>query len=280
MTETAIAPAQAPAAAPAPVAPTPPAPAAAPAAPESLIHNAAPASAPAAAPAAPADPFVALVAQLPEKFHVKAGDVVDPAASLAKALEHRDHLERRLGAGDLPPKTPAEYGFEVPQELQGFELKNDRIEAFKTEAHEKGITGEQFKWMMGAYLKAVPDLMEGAAKLSADQARAELGKTWTTPDAMSRGIEDASRALRALPNDLQQETAEYGTSPAFLRAMAHLGAQMREDRPPSSAPPSGQVDVTSLEASKAYRDPRDPDHARVSKLVADHYKRVAGDSPI
>ncbi len=284
MTDTALAPepTAAPAAAPAaPAAPAPQAaPAAAPAAPESLIHGDKPAAAPAAAPATSADPFAALLQQVPEKFHVKTGDAVDPAASVAKALEHRDHLERRLGSGDLPPKSPAEYGFDVPEEMKGFELKQEKIEAFKAEAHKRGVSAETFKWMMGSYLSAVPDLMEGAAKLSASEARAELGKVWTTPDTMSQGIDNATRALRALPEDLQQATVEFGTNPAFLRAMAHLGAQMREDRPPQATPPSGQTDIRALEASEAYRNPRHADHERVSRQVQDHYKRVAGDTPI
>lgn len=263
----------------APVASAPAAPAA-PAAPESLIHDA-PGAAPAAAPAspsdAPADPFAALLGTLPEKFHVKAGDKLDAAASLAKALEHRDHLEKRLGAGDLPPKTAAEYAFEMPEEFKDFQLKDDRLAGFKEQALAKGITGEQFKWMMGSYLAAVPDLMEGAAAMTASQARAELQKVWTQPADMDSGISNAGRALRGLPADLVDATRELGTNPAFLRAMAHFGAQMREDRAPGGDGGGGQQQtVEQLIGSDAYRNPKNPDHARVSEQVRQHYVKVAG----
>lgn len=282
--------AAAPAAAPAAPAPEASAPAAiaaapaAPAAPESLIHGD-PAADQAADPAKPADPpadpFAALLGKVPEKFHVKGdGDKLDPAATLAKALEHRDHLEKRLGAGDLPPKSAAEYAFEMPEDMKDFGLKEDRLTAFKEEALTKGITGEQFKWLMGSYLKAAPDLMEGAAAMTAAQARAELQKVWTQPADMDMGIDNASRALRALPKDLYDATRDLGTNPAFLRAMSHFGAQLREDRPPADVGAQAQQTVEQMIASPAYRDPKHPDHKAVSAAVAAHYKAVAGTAPI
>lgn len=274
----------------APAASTAAAPTAAPAAqtaPESLIHGDAPKPGETAADGTkttdtPADPFADLLGKVPEKFHVKGdGDKLDAAATLAKALEHRDHLEKRLGAGDLPPKSAAEYAFEMPEDMKDFSLKSDRLDAFKEQAHAKGITGEQFKWMMGAYLQAVPDLMEGAAAMTAAQARAELQKVWTQPAEMDQGIDNASRALRALPKPLQEATREMGTNPAFLQAMAHFGAQLREDRPPAGGG-SGQAQQTveQMMASEAYRNPKHPEHARVSAAVREHYAKVAGTAPI
>lgn len=302
MSEAATAPAAAPAPAPAPdagaaapsaapAAPAAGAPAAAPApaAPESLIHGE-PAAAPPASPdgkadtppAGTPDPLADLLAKLPEKFQVKAGDKLDAAASLAKALEHRDHLEKRLHAGDVPPKSEAEYAFQPPEEFKDFTFKEDRLNAFKKEALAAGITGKQYEFMMNSYLKAVPDLMEGAAAMSAAEARAELGKVWTTPDQLQAGLADAQRALRGLPADLQEATREFGTNPAFLRAMAHMGAQMREDRPPAStsAPTAPAADVQTLMKHPAYTDPKHPEHAAVSAKVRQFYAQAHGTQPL
>lgn len=276
-------------AAPAPAAAAPagaPAAAATPAAhatPESLIHGEPAAPADDTKPNdPPADPFAALLGKVPEKFHVKGdGDKLDPAATLAKALEHRDHLEKRLGAGDLPPKTAAEYAFEMPEEFKDFKLKDERLTGFKERALAKGVSGETFKWMMGEYLQAVPDLMEGAAAMSATQARAELQKVWTQPAEMDRGIDNASRALRALPKPLFEATRDMGTNPAFLQAMAHFGAQLREDRPPADGGGAPQQQtVEQMMGSEAYRNPKHADHARVSDAVRKHYATVAGTAPI
>lgn len=305
MTEAVIAPPApaapaAPAAAPA-ATPAAPAASAAPAAapagappPESLIHGspaAAPApgaAAPAPGPAAPApapasdDPFAGLLQNLPEKFHVKAGDKLDPAASLAKALEHREHLEKRLGAGDLPPRKVDEYQWNPPETMQGFELDDAKTAAFKEAALKQGITTAQFKWLMDSYVAAVPDLMQGAAKMTANQARAELQKVWTAPGDIEVGLGHSERAIQKLPADLQEATREFGTNPAFIRAMAHFGAQLREDRPPANPnPPSNDGgDIKTLEASKAYLDPKHPDHQRVSAQVQAYYQRIHGTVPI
>ncbi len=280
------APAAAAAPAPAPVAAAPAAPAAPAAAPapafESLIHGDAPAApaAPAAAPA-PADPFAGLLARVPEKFHVKQGDALDTAASLAKALEHREHLEKRLGAGDLPPKTAAEYAFTPPPELKDFEFKTGRMEQFREGFHKLGGTQELYQFVMGQYIDAVPDLMEGAAKLSATEARAELQKVWPVTADYETGIGNAQRALRGLPADLQEATREFGTDPAFLRVLAYFGNQMREDRPPGAGgAPLPTADINQLMASKAYTDPKDPNHAAVSKQVRDYYARMHGMQPL
>lgn len=261
--------------APAVEAPAAAAPVAAPAAPESLVHDAAAAPAPAADPAAPPEFTFA------EKVVVKAADgATDWEATARNAEKARQHLEKRLGAGDTPPASPAEYTYTVPEELGEFTLQPERLDAFKAEALANGVTGKQFEWMMSSYLKAVPDLMEGAATLSANEARAELAKVWTAPDAMSQGLDSATRAIRALPPELQAATREYGTNPVFLRAMAHFGQQLREDRAPAGGSTPPAQDIATLEAGAAYRDPKHPDHARVSAAIRAHYARVGGNDPI
>lgn len=272
--------------APAAAATAAPAVAAAPAAPvfESLIHDTsapAPAATDPAAPAPVADPFADLAGKLPEKFQVKAGDKLDPAASLAKALEHRDHLEKRMGSGDLPPKSAAEYAFKMPDGLEEFEFKSDKMESFKTEAHKLGFTQAQYEFVMARYIDAVPDLMEGSAKLSASEARAELQKAWPVSADFEVNISNAQRSLRGLPPALQEATREFGTNPAFLKVMAHMGAQMREDSPPAGAgAPAPAASIDSLMASKAYTDPKDPSHKMVSEQVRKHFAGTYGSTPL
>lgn len=239
---------------------------------ESLLHDGAP---PSSAPAAPADSFT-----FADKVLVKDGEAVNWEQTARKAEQARQHLEKRLGAGDTPPASAAEYAFTMPKDMKDFELAPERVEKFKSEAHAKGITQQQFEWMMGAYMQSVPDLMAGSARMSAQEARAELGKVWTTGDAMSAGLDAGSRAMRALPADLQDAARELGTNPTFVRAMAYFGEQMREDRPPSGQTPAPAGDVRTLMGSPAYMDPRHPDHQRVSEQVRQHFARAAGTEPI
>jgi hypothetical protein len=282
------APAAAPAATPAAPSAAPAAAAPAPAAFESLIHGdpaaaPAPGAAPAAAPAPAAgdDPFAPLLGQVPEKFHVKAGDKIDAAATLAKALEHRANLEQRLGAGDIRPKTSAEYAFTPPEALKDIEFKSEKMESFRNGFHERGGTQALYEFVMNSYLDGAGDLVEGVVKLKANECRAELQKVWPVTTEYEAGINNASRALRGLPADVQESLREYGTTPAVLRALAHYGAQMREDAPPSGGGGSpASATAEQLMADPAYRDPKNPRHADVSRQVQQIFARTHGTTPI
>lgn len=251
---------------------------AAPAETESLLTPSAPAAAdpaPAADPAADAFTFA-------DKVLVKDGEAVNWEQTARKAEQARQHLEKRLGAGDAPPKDVTGYEFKVPEDLKDFELKAERVDGFKAEALKQGITPAQFAWMMDSYLKAVPDLMEGAAKMTASQARGELQNVWKQPAEFDAGLKNAQTAMSSLPKDLQEAAAEFGTNPTVIRLMSWMGAQMREDTPPSANAPLGTVgDVQSLQMSEAYRNPRHPDHAKVSEQVRQFFNKQQGaDMPI
>jgi hypothetical protein len=239
--------------------------------PESLVHSLSPAE-------AQPDAF-----NFADKVLAKREDgQPDWEATARNAEKARQHLEKKLGTGDIPPASAAEYTFAPPEELKDFALKDDRIEAFKSEALKHGLTKGQFDFVMTKFLESAGDLMEGAAKLTATQARTELQKYWPTTSEIESNLQNASRAIRGLPADLQQATVELGTNPAFLRAMAFYGAQTREDAPPSNSlpPNSGGASIESLMASEAYRNQRHPDHQRVSMQVSNFYARTHGDTPI
>jgi hypothetical protein len=245
-------------------------PAAAPAAPESLVHGIAP-----AAEAAPAEPVFTFA----EKVLVKGADgAEDWKATATKAEQARQHLERRLGTGETPPKDVGGYTFEVPKELEGFELAGDKVEAFKAEALKQGVTPGQFKWMMDSYLKAAPDLMGGVVTMQASQAREALAQVWQG-DTLQANLQASQRAVQAMPQDLQEATLELGTNPAFIRALAWMGSQMGEDRAPGNTQAAPAADVAALEMSEAYRNPRHPEHAKVSSQVRAHYAARYGSAP-
>lgn len=242
---------------------------AAPAAPaESLLHSEAPGG------NTQAEQFA-----FADKVLVKAQDgATDWEQTARKAEQARQHLEKRMGSGDAPPKDVAGYEFKMPEKMEGFELKSERIDGFKAEALKHGISPAQFSWMMDSYLAAVPDLMEGAAKMSANEARTALQGVWAKPEEFTAGLTAAQTATKSLPADLQDAAQAYGTDPTFIRIMAWVGQQMGEDRPPSGAAPAAQQggDVNALMASAAYRDRNHPDHQKVSQQVAAFFSSRQG----
>lgn len=265
------------AAAPAP-APAAPQADAAPAQPTSLLQRPAgeqAADKPATQPGAAPD----WVAKVPAKSLVKGADgSPDMAATLAKIAESYTNLEK---VRTVAPPSPAEYAFTPDPALGDVKLDDALSNSFREKAHKAGMSQDQYQMVMSEYLATVPQLLDSVAKLSADEARTELGKFWKGDDAMSKGISAAQRAIDGAPADLREAAWEkFGRDPDFIRFAAHYGQQMEEGTSPPNADGSGgNQSVDTLMASEAYRNPRHPEHAAVSARVSAHYKRTAGTNP-
>lgn len=252
--------------------------AAAPAPAESLL-TAAPAAPGAAtttaAPAAAGDEL----AWLPEKYRVTGADgQVDLAASSKKLGEGYGALSAKLGQQPAVPATAAEYTYTPPEEFKDVAMDETMSAAFRERAHKAGITQQQYEFIMGEYLSLVPEVLNGATQKTADQARAALQQVWKTEAEYTGGVAAAQRAINGLPAGLADEAVAsgLGANPAFIKIMAAMGKEMREDRPPAMADAPSAQDVDSLMASDAYRDPKHPQHKVVSARVSAYFQKNAG----
>ncbi len=219
------------------------------------------------------------MAWLPEKYRVLGSDgQVDLQASAQKLGDGYAHLSKRMGAGDVPPEAASGYTVTVPEKFKADAPGDQFFAPFREKAHAAGMTQAQFDLVVGEFF----ELTDAGARLSADQARAELGTVWTTPDEMNTGMGNAESAVAAIPEELRAQVKErYGADPVFWQFAAYWGAQTREDRAPGSASAAPAVaDVQTLMASDAYRNPKNPQHAAVSAQVQDALKRRYGDSPV
>lgn len=209
-----------------------------------------------------------------------ADGALDMAASSQKLAEGYAAAQRRIGTGDLPPDDPSKYTFTVPEALKEVKLDDELTSAFRTEAHKAGLTQSQYEFVMGKYFELVPGLLDGAAKVTADQARGELQQVWKSPTEFEANMSSAQRAIHAAPAELQAQIVErFGTDPVFAQFAALWGKQMREDKPTAAAAPAAPSPADALMASEAYRNPKHPEHARVSAQVAEHFKRRYGEMP-
>jgi hypothetical protein len=207
---------------------------------------------------------------------------LDLTASSQKLAEGYASAEKRIGAGDVRPDTPDAYSFTPPEEFKDIPLDPEMAGAFRQRAHEAGLSAKQFEFVMGEYFRLVPSMLNGAASVSAEQARGELQKVWTQPTAYEAGLTNAERARQALPEALREQVrTKYGTDPLFFQVAAHFGAQLREDRPPTPQGGQGGADntVEALMRSEAYNNPKHVDHARVSEQVRKHYESRYGAAP-
>ena len=212
---------------------------------------------------------------LPEKFTVKteAGEI-DHVASNKLLGKSYSELEKRLGGGDAPPKSDDEYKVEGIDGFNFDEFKAiEENKAFLKSAHAKGLTNAQLGFVLGEYNRIIPELLNGNAKLNAEDCAATLKQEWG--DKAAANFSAALRAGRAAGlTDEQLNSAELGSNPTVIKLLAHFGAQLDEDTPPNWSGAGGGEDIQSLMSSDAYRDPKHPDHARTYAKVEKYYQKL------
>lgn len=219
--------------------------------------------------------------KVPDKFRVMSAEgKPDVDATLAKLTESYTNLEKLKGPA--LPASPSDYTFQPPERFKDLDL-GEVGKTFRDKAHKAGITQAQFELVMGEYFDLVPGVLDSAAKLSTEEARTELQKVWKSEAEFDAGLASAQRAIDNAPESIREDLwTRYGRDPAFLQFAASIGKEMREDRPPQNPDggSGGSNVVETLMASKAYRDPKDPQHAAVSAQVAAHFKRTRGEAPV
>src|SRR3546814_5592327 len=123
-----------------------------------------------------------------DKYQVKKEDgTLDPDASWAKFVDGHEALQKKLGAGDVAPEKPEDYKLEAPKDAEGkpiegvdFEsfTKDPLFQSFQKAAHAKAMTNEQLQFVTARSIDLPPQLFSADNSLSAEEAKAELGKRW------------------------------------------------------------------------------------------------------
>lgn len=191
----------------------------------------------------PADSLLATGAAtndyIPEKLRtLKEDGSLDLEASSRKVAEAYTQLEKRLGTGDVPPKSADEYAVKL-EGVEGFdwdEFKADEsAQSFLKGAHAKGLTNDQVGYVIGEYLKAAPGLIGGAAQLTQQDCTAALKAAWGDDQAIRANVSASYRAAEAFasqgdaPGNFNALMAKYGNDPDFIAFTANIGKELRED---------------------------------------------------
>lgn len=227
---------------------------------------------------------------IPEKYHVKKDDgTLDMEASSLKLAEAYTRLEKRMGSGDAPPKTVADYKVEIPETMKDYDIEKDKaFTEFRDKAHKAGMTQAQFDLVMGEYFRVAPELVGGAKVLDAETCVNELRTEWKSDAQYKAEVGNAYKAAMAYGgDDAEGIMKDYGNDPRVVRMMARAGKELGEDKSPSSGGslPAGQT-VEAMMQSEAYTNAKHADHARVSALVSAEFDRRAkadaraGKSPV
>ena len=208
---------------------------------------------------------------IPEKFKVTAEDgSVDYKATVAKMNESYSYLEKKVGTGEVAPKSVDEYKLER-EDFDFEEFKADESnKEFLSEAHKHGITNKQLDFLLSEYDKRAVDLVSNSSQIDTDTTVQTLQSEWGN-DKYEANIFNAVKAARACGiTDEQINNPLIGNNVAFIKMAAYFGSQMTEDKPVSNGTPVN-VDIQSLMRSEAFFNPKHPDHKSVKAQIDSYY---------
>lgn len=267
---------------------TPPAPAPAPS------PAAPPASAPPASPpadqGAPAPSALSSVAAnewtpeaIPEKFRVLGEDgQLDPLATMRKVDEHRSALEKRMGAGDIRPKSADDYKLPDTETFKSLKLDDAASKGFRDKAHAAGFSQAQYEFAMNQWAELAPQLVNAGKTETFDGAVADLKKHWG--DAFASEMQGAYKAVQGVAEKAglgyEEVDAAIGNNQVAIRLFAALSKEMNEDATPAAANggTGGAQSRSEYVAANwaAYSNPQDPQHATVTARAAQMAAREKG----
>lgn len=207
---------------------------------------------------------------IPDKFKVTAEDgTVDYKATVAKMNESYSYLEKKVGTGEVAPKTVDEYKVE----REGFDFeefkKDESNNSFLKSAHAQGITNKQLDFLLSEYDKRAVDLVSNNSQIDTDTTVQTLQSEWGQD--YEKNIFNAVKAARACGiTDEQINDPMIGNNVAFIKMAAYFGSQINEDKPINNGTPVN-VDITSLMRSEAFFNPKHPDHRQVKAQIDSYY---------
>lgn len=205
---------------------------------------------------------------IPDKFKVTAEDgSVDYKATVAKLSESYSGLEKRVGTGDLPPKTVDDYKLER-EDFEEFKADESNKE-FLAEAHKHGITNKQLDFLISEYDKRAVNLVSNSSQIDTDTTVQTLQQEWGQD--YEKNIFNAVKAAKAcgITEDQIQDPL-IGNNVAFIKMAAYFGSQINEDKPVTNGTPVN-VDINSLMRSPAFFDPKHPEHKSVKAQIDSYY---------
>jgi len=210
---------------------------------------------------------------IPNKFKVTAEDgSINYQATLNKMNESYSYLEKKVGTGEVVPKTEDEYAIE----REGFnfeEFKADESnKAFLKSAHAHGITNKQLDFLLSEYDQRAVNLVSNTSQMDTDTAIQSLQSEWGKE--FESNIFNAIKAARSA--GLSEEhinDPSIGNNVAVIKALAYFGSQLQEDRPVQHGTPV-TTDINSLMRSEAFFDPKHPEHKSVKAQIDAYYNNL------
>lgn len=228
---------------------------------------------------------------IPEKYRVaKADGSIDIEASARKVADAHRHLEQRLGAGDVPPKSADEYDLKgLPETIKIEDIKSDpEMQGFLKAAHGKGLTNDQVSFVLNEYMQRAPKLIDAGQQLTADKTTRALKDVWKNETDFGQNMGHAFKAASAIADKAgvsfeELEKSGLGNHPLFIRLMATIGPELSEDAIPSSSGSVNSADwdaqIAALKTHPGFADAKHPEHKILMAKKDELYRKRYGTKP-
>ena len=210
---------------------------------------------------------------IPEKFKVVTEDgAVDYKATVAKMNESYSYLEKKVGTGEVAPKSADEYKIER-EDFSFDDFKADESnKAFLEEAHKHGITNKQLDFLISEYDKRAVDLVSNNSQFDTDSTVQTLQSEWGKE--YESNIFSAIRAAKSAGlTEEQINNPSIGNNVDVIKVLSYFGSQIAEDKPINNGT-AVNTDITSLMRSEAFFDPKHPDHKSVKAQIDSYYNSL------
>jgi hypothetical protein len=210
---------------------------------------------------------------IPDKFKVVSEDgSVDYKATAAKMNESYSYLEKKVGTGEVAPKSVDEYKIE----REGFSFEDFKADEsnqqFLSEAHKHGITNKQLDFLLSEYDKRAIDLVSNNSQFDTDTTIQSLQSEWGSN--YESNIFSAIRAAKSAGlTEEQINNPSIGNNVDVIKVLSYFGSQIAEDKPINNGT-AVNTDITSLMRSEAFFDPKHPDHKSVKAQIDSYYNSL------
>ena len=210
---------------------------------------------------------------IPDKFKVVSEDgSVDYKATVAKLSDSYSYLEKKVGTGEVAPKSVDEYKIE----REGFSFEDFKADEsnqqFLSEAHKHEITNKQLDFLLSEYDKRAVDLVSNNSQFDTDTTIQSLQSEWGSN--YESNIFSAIRAAKSAGlTEEQINNPSIGNNVDVIKVLSYFGSQIAEDKPINNGT-AVNTDITSLMRSEAFFDPKHPDHKSVKAQIDSYYNSL------
>lgn len=210
--------------------------------------------------------------EIPEKFLVKNGEEVDHKATLAKMGQSYKELEKRIGTGDLPPKSADEYKVEkyLPD---GFDENPEAVKPILGKMHELGLTNKQVQGILNIFGETMGSGL-AQERASMEAGLAALKEHWG--EKTQQNLAAANRALELLADDEEKKALsdpKIANNPFLLRFLEKVNRELGEDRLPDDMGTVDSEELAALRKNPAYWDEKHPEHKAIVDKVNAIYQQ-------